>query len=211
MSKIKFFQIIDQAIFNQIDQMKNDPNIAKITDSLNAMDDKSQRLASGAISATVILLPVILVSVYFYLNQSLRSSIQIKEDIIAQVAEIDKHNRQLTQISQSSIGAQAFEDRAQLEQRLRILLSQNQIDASKVNVIDFNQINSTEMTISSESKIEISRFANQDLSKFLRGLLEREKFKIQDINLNKDTESNLLNGSLTLLHIGKNNTAVEQE
>lgn len=211
MSKIKLFQTLDQSLFNFIDQAKSQPAIIQIQDQINSLEAKQQKIVSASLSIAAILLPVAVTGVLMLLNMQDRSLIATKKEIINYAALIDKSNRDLNQVSSASLSPMAIEDRGQLDNRIRNILSQNQIDQSKVTVADFNELKRSAMIISTESKIEISRFANQDFAKFLRALLEREKFKVSAISLTTDKETMLLSGSITLTHLGRNNNNMEEQ
>lgn len=204
MSKIKLFQTLDQSLFNFIDQAKSQPGLVQIQDQINSLEAKQQKIVSLMISAAAIILPIVITGVLALFNSQERSAIATKKEIINYAALIDKTSRDLNQVSSATIAPNAIEDRSQLDNKIRNLLSQNQIDQNKVTVVDFNELKRSEVLISTESKIQISRFANQDFSKFLRALIEREKFKVSAASLTTDKETMLLSGTLTLLHLGRN-------
>ena len=83
-------------------------------------------------------------------------------------------------------------------------MSSNNIDAKKANV-RFNLLSTTSSVTKVEAIINFHDFGTQDFSNFLRNLTENERFKVTKVNLTKNTSTNLLQGELTLLHIGKNN------
>lgn len=210
MSKIKLFQTLDQSLFNLIDQAKSQPAIVQLQDQINALEAKQQKIVSAAISIGAILLPIAITGILALFNMQERSTIETKKEIINYASLIDKSSRDLSQISASSLSGNAIEDRGQLDNLLRNVLSQNQIDQSKAQVVDFNELKRSAMIVSTESKIQISRFANQDFAKFLRSLLEREKFKISAISLVTDKETMLLSGTITLMHLGRNSNNMEE-
>lgn len=210
MSKIKLFQTLDQSLFNLIDQAKSQPAIVQFQDQINALEAKQQKIVSAALSIGAIIFPIAITGILALFNMQERNTIATKREIINYASLIDKSSRDLNQISASSLSGNAIEDRGQLDNLLRNVLSQNQIDQSKAQVVDFNELKRSAMIVSTESKIQISRFANQDFAKFLRSLLEREKFKISAISLATDKETMLLSGTITLMHLGRNSNNTEE-
>lgn len=211
MGKSNFFNLLDQLIFNKIDTLKSDPNYSKINDYLITLDEKQQRAFSQAAALITILIPVLVVAVFFFMNYQTKKDISIKEQIIEQIAEFDSSNNSLNYLTTSIISPMAITTENELDNKIRNILSQNGIAQTKVSISDFNPISTTENITKFSATLNITRFANQDFSKFMKAISDREKMKILDANLQKDNETNLLTGSLNIMHIGKNNNAVEQE
>ena len=74
----------------------------------------------------------------------------------------------------------------------------------QVQIINFNQLSETSTLVKIEAILSFQKFGTIDFSNFMQGLVDNEKFKITRIDLTKDKESNLLNGEMTLLHLGRN-------
>ena len=47
-------------------------------------------------------------------------------------------------------------------------------------------------------------FGTADFSSFMRSMVESERFKILSINMTKIKETNLLQGTMKLMHLGQN-------
>ena len=85
-------------------------------------------------------------------------------------------------------------------------MSVNSIEQNKVHVLSFSQLTTTSSISKIEARLSFQGFGTQDFSNFMRALVESEKFKVLKINLTKNNESNLLQGEVSLMHMGRNSS-----
>lgn len=209
MEKLNIFNKIDAFIFSKLDALKSDTFFLKTNEMLMTLDEKQQKITTQAITFAVLILPFTIALGLWYINFQTKKSIEIKKDIIEQVALFDSTNSSLNQLSYQAISPSGLMSQNDLDNIMRNILSQNAIDQSKVSIKEFFPGSSDQHIIRSQATISFNRFGTQDLSKFLRMMIDREKFRILDVNFEKDTSNELLQGTMNIIHIGRNNNMNE--
>lgn len=209
MEKINIFNKIDAFIFSRLDVLKGDTFFVKINEMLMTLDEKKQKITTQAITFSLLTLPFFLALGLWYFNFQNKKDIEIKKDILEQIALFDSTNAALGQLSFQAISPNGILAQNDLDNIIRNILSQNAIDQSKVSIKEFFPGSSDQHIIRSQATISFNRFGTQDLSKFLRMMIDREKFRILDVNFEKDTSNELLQGTMNIIHIGRNNNMNE--
>lgn len=195
---------IDEFIFQKLDSLKSEGVFQKFNDALANLDENQQKIVAQVTTFLFILVPFIFVAVLWWGNSQTKKNIEVKKQIMDQIALFDGNKNTLNNISANYLAPSSIMGQDDLDNKMRNILSQNSIDQSKVNISNFTQ-NSISSSISkTEAEIMFNGFGTSDFSNFMRSLVEIERFKILKINLNKNNETNLLQGSISLMHMGPN-------
>ncbi len=198
-----FFIKIDEFIFHKIDLLKNDSSFQKINEYLSGIEEDQQKIMAQALTFSLILLPYLFVAVLWWGNHKTKKNIETKNQILEQIAVLNGSRDTLNTVSSSYVSPTPINGREDLDAKIVNMVSTSGIDQSKVRVVNFSQL-STSNTISKvEAAVSFRNFGTQDFSNFMRALVEQEKFKVMKIDLLKDSASNLLNGEVSLLHLGR--------
>lgn len=200
----KLFIKIDEYIFQKIDLLKNDGSFQKINDLLMGIDEERQKIFIQIFVFLFLIAPFIFVTGIWWGNHNLRNSIEIKSQILEQIATLNGSKDTLVNVSSNFVSPMPILGREDLDNKIRNIMSQSGIDQSKVHVTNFNQLSTSSSISKIEATLNFTSFGTQDFSNFMRSLVEQEKFKIMRVNLTKNTNTNLLQGELTLMHLGKN-------
>ena len=195
---------IDEFIFQKLDSLKSEGVFQKFNDALANLEESQQKVVAQITTFVFILIPFIVVGVLWWGNSQSKKALETKKQIIEQIALFDGNKNTLENVSASYLAPSSLNGQDDLDNRMRNILSQNSIDQSKVNISNFSQ-NSVSSNISkTEAEIIFKDFGTSDFSNFMRSLVEYERFKILKITLNKNNETNLLQGSISLMHMGQN-------
>lgn len=205
MDKAKnLFIKIDEFIFQKIDVLKNDSSFQKFNEYLSGIEEDQQKILSQVLTFSLILLPYMLVAFLWWGNHKTKKNIEVKNQILEQIATLNGSRDTLNTVSATYVSPTPINGREDLEARIVNMNSTTGIEQSKVQVLNFSQL-STSNTISKvEALVGFKNFGTQDFSNFMSSLVEQEKFKVMRIDLAKDAATNLLNGEVSLLHLGKN-------
>lgn len=204
MDKTKnFFIRIDEFIFQKIDLLKNDGSFQKINEYLSGLEEEQQKIFAQLLTFTLLILPYIFVATLWWGNHKAKKNIEVKNQILEQIATLNGNRDTLTTVSATYVSPTPINGREDLDQKIVNMVSTSGIDQSKVQVQNFNQISTSNNISKIEAQISFRNFGTQDFSSFMRALVEQEKFKVMRIDLVKDKTSSLLQGQVTLLHLGK--------
>lgn len=194
---------IDEFIFQKIDLLKSDSSFQKLNEFLSGIEEDQQKIMAQLLTFSLILLPYFVVAFLWWGNHSAKKNFEIKNQILEQIAILNSGRDTLNTVSSNFVSPSPINGREDLESKMVNMLSTSGIDQNKVQVLNFSQL-STSNTISKvEAQVKFSNFGTQDFSKFMSALVENEKFKVMRIDLTKDQASNLLNGEVSLLHLGR--------
>ena len=201
---MKMFKKIDQFIFVKLDLFKNDNSFQKFNDLNSALNEEQQKVIAQVFVFGIALMPYIVSAFFFFGNYKIRKNIELKNQILEQISLLNANHNSLNNTSNQYASTAAYTSKEELDNKIRNLFSSRGIDQNKVSITDFNQINSSSTVSRIETTIHFENFGTQDFSNFLNTLMDAEKFKVQKISLLKNVTNNLLQGDLTLVHIGRN-------
>lgn len=195
---------IDDFIFKKLDLLKNDGVFQKFNDTLSNLEESQQKLVAQLMTFAFILLPFIFVLVLWWGNSQTKKTLDIKKQIIEQIALYEGNQSALNNISANYLSPTAISSQEDLDNRIRNILSQNAIDQEKVTVSNFHSTSTSSTVAKVEADLNFRNFGTNDFSSFMRTLVERERLKIIKVDLSKNQESNLLQGTISLMHMGQN-------
>ena len=201
---------IDDFIFKKIDILKNGGAFQKFNDLMSMLDESRQKIITQLIAFFFILIPFFVVLILWWGNTQTKKEIDLKKQIIEQIALFDGNQNALNNISSNYLSPSAISGQDDLDSRIKSILSQNNIGQEKVTVNSFNQASSSSTIAKVEAELSFNNFGTNDFSVFMRTLVERERLKIIKVDLIKNKESNLLEGTISLMHMGRSNVSTEQ-
>ena len=200
---------IDDFIFKKLDLLKNDGVFQKFNDAISNLDEAGQKIVAQLTTFAFILIPFIFVLVLWWGNSQTKKGLEVKKQIIEQIALFDGNQNALNNISSNYLSPSAIMGQEDLDNRIRNILSQNAIDQDKVTVSNFQQTSTSSTVAKVEADLSFRNFGTNDFSVFMRTLVERERLKITKVDLIKNKEDNLLQGTISLMHMGQNQTSPE--
>lgn len=195
---------IDEFIFLKLDFFKTDASFQKMNELLINLDERQQKLFAQLLTFSLILIPYLFVITLWWGNHKAKMNLEVKSQILEQISTLNGNKEALGSVSSSYLAPMAILGTEDLDNKIRNLMSANNIEQSKVHVLNFSQISSTSSIAKIEALLSFQNFGTQDFSHFMRTLVEQEKFKVLRISLNKNKKTSLLNGEISLMHLGKN-------
>jgi hypothetical protein len=210
MKNNNFFIKIDEFIFQKLDLLKSEGVSQKFNDAISGLDENQQKLIAQISTFFFILMPFFIVFFLWWGNLQTKKSIATKKQIIEQIALLDGNKNTLNNISANYLAPSAIPSQNEMDNKLRNILSTNNIDQEKVQIVNFSQTSSTSSVGKIEAIVSFKDFGTTDFSNFMRSLIENERFKVLKVNLLKNKENNLLKGTISLMHLGQNLYMLEQ-
>lgn len=198
-----FFLKIDQFIFNKLDQLKNDTSFQKLNDILLNLNDEQQKIFIQLIVFAMILIPYLFITFFWWSNSTIRQRLDYKNQILDQISLLNGNKDTLANISVKYLSTNGITSREEIENKIVNIASRYNINANKVQLLDFFPVNSTSTMSKIEAKIKFSDFGTMDFSNFMREIVDVEKFKILKVDLTKNSDNALLQGTIEIRHIGR--------
>lgn len=202
--KSNFFKF-DQIIFNKIDQLLNDTNFQKMNEPYLALEENQKKIFAQALIFTLILIPYLIVVLIFWSNYNTKKRVEFKNQIIEQISIYNSNKENLNQATVNLLAPNVISSQEKLSEVLNTIASQNQIENQKISIVSFNTLNSSSTVSKIEAVIKIQNFGTKDLSNLLKNLIEIEKFNVVKIDFSKNLDNHLLEGNISLVHLGKAN------
>lgn len=204
------FKKIDREIFERIDKFKLSPSYNGLQDFYNGLEEEQQRLFKGAIIVVLFLLPLLLLGLLFWQNNSLKEDLQTRIALVSKANEIIGQKKGLDQVSSNILSDNPIDGASMMTSRLSNLLSSAGMDLSKIQVINYNNEMISDSIMRAEADFSFNNVSTDELMNIFTAMITREKFRIQSVEIKRNAESNLLQGQFHAIHFS-NAAEVEYE
>jgi hypothetical protein len=194
---------IDEFIFSKLDILKSDGTFQKFNDMLSSIDESNQKMIAQITTFFFLLAPFFVVLFLWWGNSQTKKSLEIKKQIIEQISIFEGNQNALNNVSANYLSPTAIMGQEDLDNKIRNILSQHGIDQQKVAVSNFHQASTSSNVAKIEADVSFKSFGTNDFSNFMRSMIETERFKVLKVELMKDKASNLLQGTISLMHMGQ--------
>ncbi len=197
MSKFSIMKPIDNMVANNVEKFKETAEYQKFLDTYNAWEDKIQNIFKGALLALIIFIPLLLILVFTLFNFSARNDLHLSEEIISTGNAIIA-----TSVSAKAKARQYFgrsiTTKSDFEREISNALPGQGIDASKILIGEFS---SDEVDGVNEIRAELkfTGISSKNLFGLFNAIGIRKKMKVDQVNLKKNKQTNLLEGTLSVI------------
>jgi len=209
--KLPLFKKIDREVFSRIDKFKTTPGYNNIQDFFNGLEEEQQKVFKGAVILLIFLLPLLLISFLWWQNNNLKSEIDARISLIAKANEVVGLRQGLTNISPRILSENPIDGASMMTSRISNLLSSMGVDISKVQVSNYNGEMLGTSIMRSEADFAFNNFSTDELMNVFTSMIQREKFKIQSVDITRNAESNLLKGQFHAIHFSNAQTNAEED
>lgn len=199
--KLKIMKSVDEIIFEGIESLKSSPNYKKIVESFSNSEESTQQLIKTGLMILTLLIPIIIISIMFFISNSSQKKLDINNQIITTTSKILSHKSEIRSLSRTVFG-NPINTKNQFSSTISNSLSRVGIDSNKVLISNFNiepNNNFTELS----ADLKFNGFSSENLYSFLDVIVLRNKIKIYEIEIKKNTKTNLLDGLLSVIYYGK--------
>ena len=198
MSKFSIMKPIDRFLMENLEKLISTPEYQKMLDTYNSWEDKVQSIFKGALLFLIVLVPIILIFIFMMLNSSAKSRLSTAEKIIETGNGIISTSSQVRSISTKYFG-KPISSKSNFEREMANSLPSQGIDSSKILIGDF-ELNEIDGVNELKAELKFSALSSQNIFNLLNILTIRQKMKIEEINIKKNIQTNLLEGTLAVIH-----------
>jgi hypothetical protein len=210
-NKISLFKKIDLGLFENIDKFKKTPNYNTLQDFYNSLDEEQQKALKASIIFAFILIPALLISLMWWQNSNLKNDLNLRSQIISKANEILGQKQSLGQAKFSILADSPIDSDSMMVSRLSTILSSMGGDLSKIKIKNFNSSNPSSEVMRTEATLEFSNFSTDELINLVTGMIQNEKFRISQIEINRNPSTNLLQGNFQAIHFSSVSAAIEEQ
>jgi hypothetical protein len=198
--KLPLFRRIDQGIFERIDKFKQTPNYTPIQDFYNSLEEEQQKLFKGLVILGIFLLPLLAIGAVWWQNKNFREDLALRRALISKANEIIGQSQSLQEIMPVVFSENPIDSQSMMTSRLSSLLSSSGVDLSKIQVSEFDSSNISSTVLKSEAKFSFTNVSTDELMNILTAMLQREKFRVSAIDIKRNNDNNLLQGTFQAIH-----------
>jgi hypothetical protein len=199
-AKVPLFKKLDRALFAQIDKFKSTPNYNLIQDFYNSLEEEQQKLFKAIVILCLFLIPSMGMGFIYWQNGKLTEDLNLRKSIIAKANEIIGQSQGIRDVSPQIISQSPIDSSSMMTSRLSNLLTGGGVDLSKIQVGEFASDPITGAVMKSEATFSFNNFSTDELMNTFTVMIQREKFRIQSVNINRNSETELLQGNFHAIH-----------
>ena len=201
MSKLtSVFKNFDKLIFKQVDAYKSSSFYLQTLDQFNALDENAQKLIKQIYSFSLILLPLVVIGLLFFQIQKVSKNVTLKKDLLKTLYSVESYQRQRSLLENSVVSPFKIKSRKDLKNRIINEARSHSISSQKIRIENFSQLQATSNLAQTEARIKFKGFSTRELTKFLTGLLRKEKIKVIGLDVNIFPKEKLLKGFISIVH-----------
>jgi len=201
--KLPLFKKIDHAIFDNIDKFKKTPNYTNLLDIYNGLEEDQQKALKGGIIFFIFLLPTFLLALVVWQNSSLKDERELRKQIISKANQIIGQKQSLDQVRFNILSPNPIDSDSMMTSRLSGILSSIGIELSKIQIKEFNSLSVSTDIYKSEANVGFNNLSTDELMNIITAMIQREKFKISELDVTRNSSTNLLQGQFHAIHMSQ--------
>lgn len=209
-SSLPIFKKIDRAVFDRIDKFKLSSGYNNIQDFYNGLEEEQQKLFKGIVILLIFVIPAMLIGLIFWQNNSLKADMTTRVSVVNKANEIIGQKQGLRDVSQVLLSNSPIDGESMMTSRISNLLSTLAIDLSKIKVSNY-QGEASGTIMRSEADFSFANVSTDELMNIFTNMIQREKFRIQSVVIDRNAETNLLKGQFHAVHLSNALAATEEE
>lgn len=204
------FRKVDQALFEKIDQFKLTPSYNSMQDFYNGLDEEQQKGLKALVILILFMIPVVFLGILWWQNSSLKSDLDTRVAIVKKANEIIGQKQSIQNISPEILSQNPIDGDSMMSSRLSNMLSTVGVDLSKIKVSGYEGNLISGNIMRSEADFAFSSLSTDELMNVFTAMIQREKFKIESVNIKRNAQNNLLEGRFHAIHFGNAQTTEEE-
>lgn len=210
-NSLPVFKKVDRAVFERIDKFKLTPGYNNIQDFYNGLEEEQQRVFKGAVILATFLIPAMLISFFLWRNNTLKEDMATRVALINKANEIIGQKQGLRDISPNILSDNPIDGASMMTSRLSNLLSSIAVDLSKIQVSNYTGEMTSGTIMRSEADFAFTNLSTDELMNVFTNMIQREKFRIQSVDITRNADTNLLKGQFHAIHFSNAQPTAEDE
>lgn len=209
-ASMPLFKKIDRELFERIDKFKLTPGYNNIQDFYNGMEEEQQKVFKALVLLVLFTIPLLLLGLLTWQNNNVKKDLETRVSLISKANEIIGQRQSLRDVSPAVLSENPIDGESMMTSRLSNLLTSMSMDLSKIKVSNYNGELTGGSIMRSEADFQFNNLSTDELMNIFRTMIQREKFRIQSVDIKRNAETNLLQGQFHAIHFG-NAQNVEEE
>ena len=210
-TSVPLFKKVDREIFSRIDKFKLTPGYNQLQDFYNSLEEEQQKVFKAVVILLIFLLPTMVHGLFWWQNNSLREDMNTRMALISKANEIIGQKSSLRDVSPNILSDNPIDGSSMMTSRLSNILSAASIDLSKIQVSNYEGTMTSGTIMRSEADFQFTNLSTDELMNIFVSMIQREKFRIQSVNISRNNETNLLKGQFHAIHFGNAANVAEEE
>jgi hypothetical protein len=194
------FKKIDREIFDRLDKFKLTPGYNNIQDFYNSLEEEQQKVFKAAVIVALFALPALILGFILWQNNSLKQDMDTRIALINKANEIIGQKQSLRQVSPNVLSENPIDGASMMSSRLSSLLSPMNIDLSKIQVNNYEGNLTSGSIMKAEADFQFSNVSTDELMNIFTAMIQREKFRIQSVDITRNNDTNMLKGQFHAIH-----------
>lgn len=203
MKPLNIMKAIDSAIFSKIDELEGSIQYQKVADSYSTLEEREQDLIKGFMGILLIIIPLIIIYVFSSINDNALEELQLKKEMISFANEIIDKKQKVKIEAGKVLGQQMIDSQSQIEQKIIGHMNRIGVDTSKLQVKNFEANDLSGNILEAKIDVKFDQLTNDQIFSAISFLVDQDKMKIDNLNIKKNTTSNMLDGVFTVLYYSK--------
>lgn len=197
------FKKIDETLFRQIDLLKSNRVYQATLSKLSELPQSQQVLFGQLLTFSVIIIPLTVLAWTFVGNYKLRQEIETRKTILNLIHQYANQKGQLIEIGNAIASPVEIMTPGAASSMVKEIVDRKKIDAKKVAVENFQMGTAIKGLSMAEADISFKEFSINDLTNVLQMLLQEKRSKVGKLSIQKDSNTNLLNGNIHIVHYSR--------
>ncbi len=199
--QVNIMQSIDEAMLKQVEILKESSFYQNASESYTQLEEWQQSIANGALMLVTIGLPLLFTLIFYSIYASYMNKLENTQQINTLASTIIGQTSQLQSQSGRMFGAE-IKSEGELKTKLNSALTSVGIDGTKVRVADFFTDERSGISELS-AKVHFQDFSSANIYAFIQRLFIAENYKLREISIEKNSNNQLLNGTLDISYFSK--------
>lgn len=209
-TSIPLFKKIDRATFEKLDKFKLSPGYNNLQDFYNGLEEEQQKFFKAVIVLFIFLIPAMFLGLVWWQNMSLREDLENRKALISKANEIIGQKQSLEEVIPAVLSPNPIDGASMMTSRLSNLLSSIGVDLSKIQVSNYDGSLASSGIMRAEADFKFSNLSTDELMNIFSAMIQREKFRIEAVEINRNPETNFLQGQFHAVHFGNAGTTEEE-
>ena len=210
-TSLPLFKKIDRLIFDRIDKFKLTPGYNNVQDFYNGQDEEQQKLVKAAIIVLLFVIPAMFLGVIWWQNANLKQDMTTRVSLINKANEIIGQKQSLRDIIPTVLSDSPIDGASMMTSRVSSILATMNIDLSKIQVSNYEGELTSASIMRSEADFQFSNMSTDELMNLFTTMIQREKFRIQSVNITRNNDTNMLKGQFHGIHFSNATASAEEE
>ncbi len=201
MKSLNIMKNIDNSILNIVDKIKATTEFQKMTDKYNLLEDNHQNIFTAVLMIITITLPLLIVLISYIFYSGVKTKVDLNEQMIEAASSIIAKTRQL-KIETNDLLGRPITTESMLKNQISSSLSSAGINTSNITISQFNLFENSGVNEVSAS-LQFKGLSSQNVYSLFEKIFIQGRYKARTINIEKNAQSQLLEGLIELSHYSK--------